>query len=41
MLDLTLAMNDLHDRHKLPLAARQAIFKTARGAVEAATGIRF
>ena len=41
MLDLTLAMNDLHDRHKLPLAARQAIFKAARGAVEAATGIRF
>ena len=41
MLDLTLAMNDLHDLHKLPLATRQAIFKAARGAVEAATGIRF
>jgi hypothetical protein len=41
MLDLTLAMNDLHDQHKLPLAARQAIFKAARSAVEASTGIRF
>lgn len=41
MLDLTLAMNDLHDRHKLPLAQRQQLFKAARGAVELATGIRF
>ena len=30
-----------HDRHKLPLAERQALFKAARAAVESATGIRF
>lgn len=40
VLDLTTAMHELHDRHKVALAARQRIFKSAMQAIERATGAR-
>jgi hypothetical protein len=40
VLDLTIALNELHDRHKIALAARQRIFKGAMKAMERATGAR-
>jgi hypothetical protein len=40
MLDLSNALNDLHEQHKVPLASRQRIFKAAMHAIEQATGAR-
>lgn len=40
VLDLTIALNELHDRHKVALAARQRIFKGSMQAMERATGAR-
>src|SRR5690606_17132307 len=40
MLDLTIALNDLHEQHKVKLADRQRIFKAAMHAIEQATGAR-
>lgn len=40
VLDLTIAMHELHDHHKLALAERQRIFKASMKAMERATGAR-
>lgn len=40
MLELTNALNDLHEQHRVPLANRQRIFKAAMQAIEQATGSR-
>ncbi|MBX3608873.1 MAG: hypothetical protein KF871_03175 [Hydrogenophaga sp.] len=40
VLDLTSAMHELHDQHRVALAARQRIFKNAMQAIERATGAR-
>ena len=40
MLDLTIALNDLHEQHKVKLVDRQRIFKAAMQAIEQATGSR-